>query len=498
MSWAGRTSIALLAILAISILGTFLVPALEAQSPSLEHSKNSQLAYLPRHHEHLIPSKPLRPAIRFGPEAAKGFVMLIATKMKAIANLSKQYNVTLPQNLREVAVKALNLIREAIKIVDKDPKRGIELALAASRIFAPVALYVIKHVPQEAVKEEVSESIERCIEARMRAVENLEKLVQRLEEHGVEVPERIEKALEKARELLEEAMNATNSGNIREARRLIGEASKHIAFAMREISRGLGHAMVRLAAVEASAHRVARAVLGIARAINVSLEALENNATDKALRIAGASERIVNRTLVFIERVLDLLKARNLSDTNTSRGLEILANSLQQVSTYLSEAVEALKIGETELANNYLSTAIEILKSGMEESASYLKPVALYLHHVSMKVGKLMRVLGAEMAKAMGRELGSIAMVLSGIDAKIHIAIVLYRQGKINASTLLKTLNTAQHRLAGIAKQLRRIHAPPWMIHRVISLIQWIEHVKHRVLHHVHSMSLSSPMVPRA
>ena len=410
-----------------------------------------------------------------GIKAAQLFINRVRDHIRRVLELAERYNITIPENMNERAELAKQLLENATRALEQGRVReAIRLALRASTVFRPVAEYVIHRLPRTARIEAAEQGLRRAIELRRDAVERLNRTIAWLEERGVEVPDGIVSALANASRLLGMAEEELSKGNVSAAARLLGEASRLLGLATAWLSSYTGKLWARIAVAEGAVRRAAMQTLALLRLLNRSVDMLEANATDAAIRTLTASLKISQSLELYLERAVRIAAGRN---DNVTAALETLLSAVKNTTALVNASLAALEEGDVAEAVENIEKAYSTLIGALENVGGKLRAAAIALHLFKKRIAMLKLSLDAGIRRVIEHRIALFAdRMLKEIAAELHHVLKMVRSGRISRDKAIEKLRLLKHEVEELLKKLGVRGTPPLLLEKARALLKLIDH----------------------
>lgn len=400
------------------------------------------------------------------------YIERINLTINRVLAIAFMYNITLPENLATEAEKAKELIAQAYEAAQVGNETdALKLATAALKTFAPVTVYVWRHIPVEARENYCRVMLEKAIRLRLQKLEKLKTMVWRMIEENVTVPKRLIDKLQLIEQVLEQARMQLRNGNYENASQLVKHATAMLREATgstRQCSHRLIHAISSYAMF---AGIVGKITVYIDRSIELTIQALENNRTNEALIIVNRTMTAIEDMKARLQRVVNMMRQHNINDTYM-RPIEYMTQILNTIQDYLVQAKQAIEEGNTTLALALLIDARETLNSSIEGIREIKLPQVLrkFMHQVRRRINttdeanqyKLTRVF-THLAKRLDR-----------IMARLQCMHRQYLMGIITEQEYIHQLEEIAEKLSKLKENLPPT-TPNWIIEKIDTILEWIK-----------------------
>ncbi len=400
------------------------------------------------------------------------YIERINLTINRVLTVAVEQNITIPENLTDNVEKAKELIAQAYEEAQAGNVTGaLKLATLAMKTFAPVAVYVWKHVPVEAKEEYRKVMLENAIRLRLKELEKLKIMVQRMIEGNVTVPERLMEKLQLVEQILEQARVQLQNGNYENATKLVRNATimlGQVTMYMHRWSHQLMHAISSYAMLGNMAGRIA---VYIDRSINLTIQALENNRTNEALAMIQKTMTVIESAKNRLTRVIDIMKQHNINVTYIEP-IENVTQALDTIQEYLAQAKQAIEDGNTTLAVALLIKAREVLGSTIEGIRETGLPQIIRKHIHQAR--KLVSMSDKAYQHMLMNAYMNVAKKLDHIMARLQYLHRKYLAGKITAEEFNNELEKTAKELKALKEHLQS-NAPKWLIHKINMILKWID-----------------------
>ena len=409
--------------------------------------------------------------------AALKLIELIRSRIDYIISLANTYGINIPENLSLKIDQALETLSNASSLVSNDPREAISLALKAYSIFKPVTIYVFQNLPEEVKKELFSKKMLRVLEYNLAMVKHITKRIDILVNKGVVIPQYIHNMIQNTEKELENIEKIIESGNY---------SIKNIAKQISKAGYELGKIYRALYRYTKSLHeKASRALYAIAnfvksfirmhRTLNMSILLIDRGDIDEAKIVLSILANHTEHVVLYIDR---LLNKTNMS-TEISSLLTTLRDTLQDVKTYIINAIEYLDEGNITKAKESILKAMEIIR----ERVSLISPTtkelfkeALFVRIITQKTMNRVRELTI---KNIHRTIKILHRAIHKIEHRLHRAYELYIKGNLTAEDFSNILNRSENTLRYILAKLYQLPVTPKkLIEYIEGVIEWIESVK--------------------
>ena len=406
--------------------------------------------------------------------AAREYVKRVEWLYEYTLNLTAEYNVTLPQGLREKLDEAGALLQQARQALDAgDVDRAVALATRAARLLSHVAGYVWSHLAPEERMSEREQLLTAQLDARERALERVEALVEKLKSQGAPVPGVVEERLSKAREELEAARQALDSGNLQAAKAHLRRFDVLLHQALRALYAGEERFLHSAAAAAAAARGVARALNVTAARVAVVVEGLSNGSMTVEQAIAVLNG--VDHKLAGVERALDRILAaaeRFGVDENTTKAIEEALNYTRDARANVSDAIAALQENDTATAVLDLQAALDDLQAALQALNSTNLPAKAC--HMLEEAVKAREKAAWAFKKHQEKLYAKISMQVDKIMHQLERVKRLHDRGMISDDQARHIFQKALEKLERLKAALDD-NAPDWLVKKIDRAIQWIQ-----------------------
>lgn len=407
---------------------------------------------------------------------------IIINKVSASINytlsLAEKYDIEIPENLSKKIDVARDLLFNASSVVDEEPCLAIKLAIKASIVFAPVAKYVYRNLPED-VKMELKESRLECeIKVRLNLVDRLNLLVDKLENMSITVPDRVKDDLATAEDLLNQALDMVKSGNytVPDVVALMNQANDRIKDAIKVLHGDFKIIWRRASIADISLHLLGKLAFKLEDHINMTIQMIENNETQAAIQHITMMMKVINITLVKLDKFSGCLG--NMSDEYQNVVNEI-KDTLRRVYNLLNEAKESLENEDTISAVSYLKSAISEIENTLNDLKDEFADAHIYLARLRNFVLFVdMRFKSWVKHMAMYK-LASLFMKLGHMEHYLKHAYMKYKAGELSAEDFRNILEHSKVVLRNVLEILENLEHPPHKaIQFINNLLQWIEEIE--------------------
>jgi len=397
-------------------------------------------------------------------EAAQAFVNRIKEHVSRILELAEEYNMTLPGGLGERVQLARQLLENATQLLEQGRAReAVRLALRASLALRPIAENVIRGIPESASTKVAVQGLSRAIELREEVVRRLNRTIEWLEERGLDIPSRIEEAVDNASKLLEVAREELSKGNISVAARLLSEASRLLGLANAWLSEYTGRLWARIAVAEGAVRRFAAQILVLLRHFNKSIDMLEANATDDALFVLTASQRILQSLERYLERAKEIVATGE--DCDAAATLETMLDAVENAAIYADAGIAALEEDDVVGAVENVKEAYSTLTTALEGVGGKLRAAAIALHGFKRRIGMLKLSLDARIKNLIERRIALFAdKMLRDIAMEVRRVLAMVRSGRISRDDAIEKLMRLKQTVEELMKKLRSREEVPMQL----------------------------------
>ncbi|RLG71012.1 MAG: hypothetical protein DRO23_12565 [Thermoprotei archaeon] len=449
MAWSRYVSLAIVALIVLSILNVLSAVPISAQKDNLR--------------------------VRVAKMVLNG----VSKRVDAILSLAEKYGIELTENMTKRVELCKNILENATEIVEEEPCKAVRMAVKACWVFKPVALYVLENIPEEDKETLRKNILLRAIGVRENAVERLRSIVSWLEDKGIEVPDEVKENIDNAENLLTQARELVESGtyNVTDVKKLIGEASKVLAKATVSLHRITGGIWRKATLVNFSLLRLGRVIIGISQGINATIEAIEENKTDEALETMSKIIDAMDRTAKYLENAINFTEARGINE-NLTVALKALRDSVIEAKQHVEDAKSSLEEGDALTALSELETALNTITVTIEEYKHVFMRFHRYVEVLLTVSGKIHIEIGRRIRYIALRKAARLVFCLEKIDMKLHAMYKLYQEGKISEEEFHSALNKAKTFLENLKERLEKLPRPPKaIIGKIDRILQWIESV---------------------
>jgi exonuclease VII small subunit len=216
--------------------------------------------------------------------------------------------------------------------------------------------------------------------------------------------------------------------------------------------------------------------------LNRTIQILEDGNVDIAKRQLSGLINITDRFIAFIDRAVAISKNNTGPDSNFTRALEELENTLVSVKSDMEQALAALDDNDILSATSYLESAVDTLKNTISSVIPIFKGIHRYLMHMET-VFKNMRDRFREALISMFiHRMSFVIENVEKIDLRLKYAYSQYKQGQLSSEELLSLLNSGETVLKSIRNHLNELPRPPTLlIQRINNILDWISQIKSEV-----------------
>lgn len=403
----------------------------------------------------------------------------VSNRIEDVLRLAERYDIKIPENMTVNVDLAMEILNNASGIVKNNPHEAIRMAIKASWIFRPVAIYVLKSIPEGERKKLMNRALENAIEVRGEALNKFKNVVNWLEDKNIKIPDEIKDDIATAEELLNQAKETIESGNYttKEVVHLLATASMIMGKATGKLHRFTGHVWRTATVIDFSLHRVVNAVLLTGKAINASIEAIKGNNTQKAMEMVSRAINVTNGLSEFLARALEIAKERNVNE-NITEAIEALYNATVEVKIHLEEAKTSLEEEDTFTALSELEIALNIIVSTIENYKDVLKGFNKYVNLIERTSGVMHMRLGKKLREIAVRKAAWIIFHLEKTEMRLHRLYRLYQKGSITEDQFHGELDKIKNALENLKEKLEKLpHIPRRIINKIDKILQWIETV---------------------
>lgn len=414
---------------------------------------------------------------------ANAFIQRVSDKINSILSLAEEYNIQIPDNLSKNIMKANDLLDNASRYVETEPIYAIKLAIRASIVFAPVARYVIKNLPPEVIENARNNRLKQAIEVKLIAVEKLNRTVQWLENMSIPVPDEIQQNLQEAKNILQNAQNKVNSSNynVSEVAHMIAYASKLIGQTTMLMYKYTSKIWICTSLADRSLHRISIATVGIDRALNKTIDALQTGNISEAKEKLSTIINVTDRLVIYLDKAIEISTNRSGSESNFTQALTILKESLIEAKTDMENAYQVLENNppDTLSAVSYLENSLITINQAIEDVAPIFKRANHYLIITHDVLGRMRLHIKEKIIAIATYHRIKLVICLEVTEARLKFAYQLYEKGKITAGQLNNTLTATEHMLNNVLNALNSLPNPPQpLINKINNLLSWIEEVR--------------------
>ena len=419
------------------------------------------------------------------------YIERINLTINRVLTIAVEQNITLPENLTVNAENAKELIVQAYEAAQAGNETdALKLATLALRTFAPVAVYIWKHVSIEAKEDYRRVMLENAIRLRLQELEKLKIMVQRMIEGNVTVPERLMEKLQLVEQILEQAKVQLQNGNYENATQLVKRATIMLGEVTRSMHQWSYQLMHAISSYAMFANMVGRIVVYIDRSINLTIQALENNRTNEALAVVSKTMIVVEGMKIRLIKVVDIMKQHGINETYIEP-IENVTQILDTIQGYLAQAKQAIEEGDTTLALTLLIEAREVLSSSIEGIKETELPQIVREHIHQAR--RLVNITDKAYQYMLTRAYMQLAKRLDQIMAGLQYMYRQYQMGRMTEQEYMRELEK-------IAKGLKVLkdHLPPtvpdWVVQKIDIVLEWIEqHVPGKVTTTVPMTTTTTP-----
>lgn len=400
----------------------------------------------------------------------------ISRRINAVLNLAEKYGVNISENMAKYVDLAKNILQNATKVVEEEPYKAIRIAIKACWVFKPVATYILNNIPEEGKVTLRENVLLKAIEVRENALSKLKSIISWLKDRGIKIPEEISNNVALAKDLLNQARKLIESGsyNTSDVKALIGNASKVLAKATIALHRVTGNIWKATTLVNFSLLRLRGAIMLIGKAINTTIEVIEENRTEEAIGIIDKTVNGMEQLITFLDKALEFLKSKSINK-NVTVAVAALKNAMTEAETHVEKARISLEQGDTLSAISELETALNTIITVVKT----YKHVFIGFHrHVEVLLtvsGKIHITIGKRLKTIALRKAAWLIFHLERMDIKLHMLYHLYEEGKVSKEEFHKALDNAKTLLENLKVQLEKLPKPPKpIIEKINRMLKWI------------------------
>jgi len=410
---------------------------------------------------------------------AKMILNGVSRRIDAVLNLAERYGISISENMTERVDSAKSILQNATEVVEEEPCKAIRMAVKACWVFKPVAIYILKNIPEEEKATLRENILLKAIEARENALSRLKNVISWLEDRGVKIPEEISNNIALAEDLLNQARELIESGsyNASDVRTLIGDASKALAKATLALHRVTGNIWKATTLVNFSLLRLRGAIILIGKAINATIEAIEANKTEEAIGIIDKTVNGMEQVITFLDKALETLERKNVNE-NVTEAVTALKNAMAEAKTHVEKARTSLEQGDTLSAISELETALDTIVTVVE---TYKHIFVGFHRHIEVLLtvsGKIHITIGERLKIMALRKAAWLVFHLERMDMRLHMLYHLYEEGKVSEEEFHKALDNAKTLLENLKTRLEKLPRPPKpIIEKINRMLEWITSV---------------------
>ncbi len=413
---------------------------------------------------------------------AQKVVDMVRNRINRILNLANEYGIEIPENLQDNIQQANTLLDEASDKVATSPKEAIRLGIKASLVFAPVARYVVKNLPEDAIPVIINERLEKAIEVKLGLVERLNNTVTWLDERGIPYSEDVKTLLTASYEKLMQAKALLESGdyNTSDVAKLIGEASMKLGLATKTLYQSLHKDWVKVNIIAQAGIQMKIHLERLIKILNSTIDALgsgEANLTEisqKLRYIAEASAKAAD----FIDRNIGNMP----EESNITKAMVVIRDALYDVSGLLNEAAVSLDNNDVNSAISAIQAAIDRIFEAMDQAGDYLKDVRMKVIKLREILPQMMHKLKMGLQNFVINKMSHLVFYVGLIDASLHAAYRKYNNGALSQDAFLNLLDRAENMLRTMLDRLNNTpHPPKLVIQKINSILDWINTVRNEI-----------------
>ena len=410
---------------------------------------------------------------------AEKVVNMVRNRITGLLNLADSHGITIPDNLTDNVDQALALLDEASSKVDTQPKEAIRLSIKASLVFAPVARYIVKNLPEGAISEVMDKRLEKAIEVKLALVNRLNETLNWLRDKGIPFNEEASNLVNDAYNLLMQAKDLLESGNYNtsDVAHLIGEASMKLGLATKTLYGSLHRDWVKVNIIAHAGFQMHTNLKSLVWILNSTIDSLESGSAN----ITETSEKLrdIANALSRVADIIDSHMGGVPPDSNLSKAMQIIRDALYDVSSLLNQAADSLDNGDVNGAIAILETAINELVSAAEEAGQYLPSIRSKIIKLREILPQMMDKLRSKLEIFIANKMGNLVYFVGLMDASLHAAYRRYQQGHLSKDSLLHILDRAENILTTMLNRLNNMkHPPQFIIQKINNILDWIHSVE--------------------
>ncbi len=405
-------------------------------------------------------------------------VSLFINRTLAVAD---RYNITIPANLTANVNESLSLLAQARSAAESNATLAIQLAVRAARTFAPVHAYVWQHVPVN-VREAVERvMLERGINVRLMIVERIKHVLMFVQNvTGTNMSDEWSR-IKQLENTIERMRVELNHGNITPVRHQMQIVDREIHQTCTGIARKNHEALLASSTLVISARKTLAFAVMLENAINTTESQLNQTGANASWSVERL-EMLQYKTQMmaaWLNNILESIIGGQDNETINStivEALENMDNALNQTSTLLGDAAQALSQGDTQQAINLLSQAETVLEQAADNLSSVIGTTlpscpCIPEHHSWWRHGGHERGSHHDMT---GTNWTMIAHMVEHDMAKLQTAYAKYQSGTMSKQHYKHMLEEEYRKLENILAELQQQGAPSWLIDEVQNAINWI------------------------
>jgi hypothetical protein len=411
-----------------------------------------------------------------GNRPAEIYVERVSRFVNFTLQLAENYNITLNASLKVRVNTTMQLLDWARANLSENVTLAVILATRASINFAPVAEYIWSNLPGDVKKEIEIQHEERAIQARERILENLRERVLTIQNlTGANMTDLLN-AINATLNMLQEAEQALQAGNLTYAKRLIHQATIRIVVEVRHSTISAYHAVRKSMTISILTMHLVRHVEHLEEAINSTINMINNTNNTEANETENITLRVTGllnfntQLLNMAQRLISEYPYTNPNDT-IYQALIIISQGLNTSKGYLEQALQAAEANDTLGVISNLTLAYETLNATLTQIQQLGLPgeVRILVHK---ELATLHGIHHME-RNMIDRTYASISRMLDRKMTQLQRIYEKYENGKMPAWRVRLIFTNEKTQLELLKSQLPAT-APDWLIQKIDSIINWI------------------------
>ncbi|MEB3844518.1 MAG: hypothetical protein LRS48_02405 [Desulfurococcales archaeon] len=414
-------------------------------------------------------------------QAALRIIDRVSLFINRTLTVAERYNITIPANLTANVNESLSLLAQARSTAESNATLAIQLAVRAAQTFAPVHAYVWQHVPVN-VREVVERAmLEQGINVRLMIVERIKYMLMFMQNvTGTNMSDEWAR-IKMLENTIEQMRVELNHGNITLVKHQMQIVDHEIHQTWMDAARKNHRALLASSALIISARKTLMFTVMLKNTINNTENQLNQTGTNTSWSIARL-EMLQYKTQMmaaWLNNILESITSQDNGTINSTiiQALENLDSALNQTSTLLGDAIQALSQGDTQQAVNLLSQAETVLEQAADNLSSVIGSTLPACpcapgHHSWWEHGGHEQ--GPHHHNMTGANWTMIARMVEHDMAKLQRAYTKYQSGMMSKQHYKHMLEEEYEKLENILAELQQQGAPSWLIDEVQNAINWI------------------------